>query len=310
MSYKLNRFIVVACLMLLANSAIARPWYVAPRIQMSAGYDDNPALNSFFDSGVPDTGGVISGSSPFAIIGGDVRLGSESESDLIAFDFLATARRYSDAPELDSEYFLGSALYEKNGLNNDYGIATGYTSDSRLETQLIDIGIIDADYNRNEFFFRPTLTTRFSPLWVGDFALGYSDVKYNEPPEDERITDFTDFEVFSGLARLNRTISERLSVFGFVDFSHYRPTEPAFFGLTRDEFSSIQLGFDYSVSEQWSFHLSAGPGRTNSDVFGVEETFKFTGPVYDAGINYTGERNIFDASYFEPLSPQEMAVWL
>lgn len=299
MSYKFNCFIAVACLMLTANSASARPWYVTPGLLMTAGYDDNPALNSFFDSGEPDTGRILSGSSPFATFGGDIRLGSESESDLIAFDLAATARRFSDAQELDSEFFLASALYEKNGINNDYGIVTGYTSDSRLETQLIDTGIISEDYNRNEFYFRPTLTTRFSPLWVGDFALGYSDVKYDQGPEDEGIgTDFVDFENVFGSARLNRIISERLSVFGFADFSRYQPTELTFVGLKRDDFMSLQLGVDYDVSEQLRFHISAGPGRTNSDVFGFEDAFKFSNPVYDASLSYTGERNTFEASYF------------
>lgn len=299
-SNKRNCFFVVACLMLTANSAIARPWYVEPRVQVSAGYDDNPAMDTFFDSDadIPEGERIIYGSSPFAIIGGDIRLGSESESDLIAFDFEAIARRYSDVPVLDSERLLASALYEKYGINNDYGLVAGFASDSSLETLLIDTGRFNENVARNTFFIRPTLTTRFSPMWVGDFELGYRDVTYDESEEEEMIgPDYIDFEDFGGSARLNRIISERLNIFGLAEFLHYRPTELTFIGLERDNFAAIQLGIDYQISEKLGFYVSGGPGRTNSDVFEIEETIKFTGPVYSAGIDYSGERNTVAASF-------------
>ena len=298
-----NRLITVALSLLFISSASARPWYIEPQLELSAGYDDNPGLetvsisDSETDSSI-DTSSLISDGGPLAYIGGEIRLGSETESDLIAFDFAALARRYNNAPELDSEYLLASALYQKTSLRHDYGFEVGATKDSTLETELLDTGRFNQDVDRQEIFIRPTLTSRFSQLWMGDFELGYSDISYDERTNSDGSSLFVDYEDVSGSAQIDRILSDRLQVFGLAEFLLYRPTEVVgLIGVERDDFAGIQLGFEYDINELLLFTISAGRGYTKTDLAEVEETIKHNSPIYNASMEYAGERTGFAFDY-------------
>lgn len=293
--YKRISFIVVAFLMLIASGANARSWYVEPQLNLSAGYDDNPRLESDLD---PNIDGLRTDGGPLVYAGGDIRLGSETDSDLLAFDFAVLVRRYDNSPELDSEYFRAAVLYQKAGIRNDFGIDAGVLTDSTFETELNDTGRLNSDVDRQEAYIRPTLTTRFSPLWSGDFALGYRDVTYDASTDDAGFDNFVDFEDFDGSFQLNRRVSERFSVFGLLEFLQYRPTESlGRIGLEKDDFKSVQLGLDYNLGEQLIFSLSAGRGYTDTDLVELEETIEYDTPIYAAGLEYTGQRNTIGADY-------------
>lgn len=285
----------IVVMVLSASSASARPWYAEPAISLSAGYDDNPTLLSASELADTTRQPEAIDNQSFALLGADVRLGSETDFDLLAFDFAVIARRYNES-ELDSEFARAAAMYEKRGIKQDYGFEAGFSRDSTLETELEDTGILEFNVDRDERFVGTNLTSRFSELLTGDFALEYRDVSF-----DSSTDTFTDFEDFGGSARLSRIITERFDVFGEVGYLRYLPTDLVEPGdIQRDDLVSLQFGIDYDLTEQVALTLSAGQAYLDTDRLGEDgQTVSFSdnNPVYNLGLDYVGQRNTVAAAF-------------
>lgn len=307
--YTRNIFIAVV-LVLSVNSASARPWFAHPSISLSAGYDNNPTLEVDPEEVDPDSNitdieldpEAVSESDQFedidnqsfGLIGGDVRIGSETGSDLIAFDFAAIARRFN-ASELDSEYLKASALYKATGMNHDYGFEAGVTTDSTLETELEDTGRLEENLDRDAVYVQSDLKSRFSPKLIGDFSLSHREVSF-----DGGTGTFIDYKELTASAKLNRIISERLSTFGLLEYLRYRPMNEIQLGDNKeDDFTGIQIGFNYNLTEPLALSLSAGRGFTETEQLGEEESVSISenNTIYNVGLSYTGDRNSLDANY-------------
>ncbi len=300
---KLTRIVLplISVALVYSYSAKARPWYVEPGVALSAGYDDNPTLRSDAVADLVDDVGQIDliEDESFALVSGDIRLGSDSESDLIAFDFAAIARRYNDS-DLNSEYLRTTALYQKNGEKQDYEIEVGFSRDTTLETELEDTGLLEFNVDRDQRFIRSSLVSRFTQSLIGEFDLGYRDVSF-----DGGTDDFTDFEDLAGSAKLDRIISERMSLFGLAEFLRYQPTGTVGPGeIERDDFSSLQLGINYNLTQQLALSISAGRGfidteLSNNTDAGADGTSSFSenSTIYSVGLGYEGQRNSIDAVF-------------
>lgn len=296
-AYTRNISIVAMILMLTGNSAYARPWFAEPSVSLSAGYDDNPTLETDSAVNLNDDSVLLDdfGDQSFAIVGGNIRFGSETGADLIVFDLGATARRYNDS-ELDSESADISALYQKNGINNDIVLTAGFSRDSTLETELEDTGRLEENADRDEVFIGSTLTSRFSDRWGGEFVLGYSDVSFDSNTTDR----FTDFEELTASAQLGRIVSQRLTVFGLVNYTSFMPTGFIDVGeIEQDDFTSVQLGINYNVTEPLVLLLSAGRGFIDTEQVGENGINDFSGnsTVYNIGLDYTGKRNTIGTNF-------------
>ena len=290
----------------LTNVAVARPWFIEPVVLFSAGYEDNPFLIADEeeiaidgDSEIEDTG-----SQSFGEIGGRIRLGTELESDLIAFDAAAFARRYDDSI-LDTERFFASFLYNNLGLVHDWGFETGYVERTSISSFIADptgtigfdeFGRFRGDRDIQEIYIRPSLTSRFSTNLLGEGTFRYRDVTFDEP-----IDTTTDYEDFQLNYQLRQTVSERTSVSGLVNVLLYRPTEPVttLGEIDEEDVTDVQIGFDYIAAENLTLFLSAGAGYRETTLLGLEGVSRFTDtiPTYNASVNYTGLRNTFSFIY-------------
>ena len=300
MTNKQISLVVSMILIFVSNSAMARQWFIEPEVQLSGGYEDNPSLVS--DSDIA-AGADEEDSESFGELGVRLRLGSEQESDLIAFDAAAFARRYDDS-DLDTDRLLAALLYEKSGQKHDLRLRTGYVErnsvssflgDPAADIVLDDSGRFSDDRDQEEFFIRPVLISRYSASWLGRLSAGYRDVSFDEPVDRS-----TEFEEFIVGYELRRILSERTSVYGNLNLLLYRPTESIELGeVVEENTADLQFGVDYLASERVTLFFSAGPGYFETDVLTIEgeRSFDDTTQVYTGGIVFTGQLSSFTASF-------------
>lgn len=292
-------YLTVIVLLLITNSVNARPWFARPGLTMTLGYDDNLTLESDAvtelnnDSFVDDDADNI-GDQGFVFIGGDVRFSSETGGDLIAIDLSASARRYNES-DLDSETFDISALYNRDGIKNSIALEAGFLRASTIETELEDTGVLEENFNRDEVFIDSELTKSISEQWEGVFTLGYNDVSF-----DTNSGQFTNYEQYKASAKLNKIFSERLTAFGLINFTSFKPTELVEVNqIEQDDFTSVQLGVNYNLTEQLVGLISVGRGFIDTNQFEENGSVSFseTTTVYNLELNYTGERNTIGAVF-------------
>ena len=300
-------FGVVIYLAIATNYAMARQWFIEPEVLIAGGYEDNPFfVTDIEDVVIADPAGTNeTGGQGFGEFSGRIRLGSESESDLIAFDAAAFTRRFFEDSILDNDRLLATFRYDRTGLKHDGGIVTGYVKRNSISSflgtpgsdiVLDDFGRFRGDRDQEELFVRPSLTSRFSTSLVGVLSAGYRDVTYDEPVDTS-----TEFEEFVAQYQLRQTLSERTVLHGTAGVLLYRPTEPVDVGEVEEaNFLDLLLGVDYIASERATLFFAAGPGeveRERLEPGGGRVNFSESTEVVSAGIRFTGERSEFTANY-------------
>jgi hypothetical protein len=155
------------------------------------------------------------------------------------------------------------------------------------ETAFSPFGRTQLDVDRNELFILPTLTSRFSSNWTGDFGFGYRDLEYDDPGDS-----YVDYEEFNVFAELRRFISERTNLIGVVNTLFYRPKAFDELGdVEQEDAYSLMVGLDHRVNPQFGASFVVGPGSVDTTVVGTDGFLEFSDdkPVYILDLNYTGQ---------------------
>lgn len=271
---------VVAMLGFTAGGAQAEQWLATANAGSSAVYDDNPRLLSVGSEAVY---GLVTSAS--------LDLSRQTEQSRLGLVPRVVARRYTGDYALDSDdVYLNLDYVTRPSDRSEYSAGASYSRDGTLTSEFVPTGFVAANVPREVSGFRAAASRNLSEVTSVSGSVDYQDVQY----EDGLRYGLLDYQYWSGLGYVQRSVSERTSVslvarVGLLDV-------PRTGGESQEV--TVGLGLDRNWSERWRSSFYAGP--TFSEVNGRSNG---TNTSYRADIAGTWERSAFRVAAERLLSP-------
>jgi hypothetical protein len=241
----IRKTIIAFSLGLIACAADAAEWKIDPKLQFTAGYNDNIRLRA--DNEVSSAEATFS---PSAIFG--VESPTSGISGTAGFDF----RRY----EADSNLDDNNARLDINSFHTlertRLGLDLGFIKDTTLDSQLEATGLVLDRVSRRRLSAAPSWTWLFDERTQLRASYSYSDVEY----QNAGGSGFVNYTLNSAQLSLTRAVTERAA--GSLTLSGTKTDNDNDVQSTN---TNLQGGLSYQFSETLSTSLFAGIRRTKVD---------------------------------------------
>ncbi|MCP3670183.1 MAG: hypothetical protein GY814_07070 [Gammaproteobacteria bacterium] len=262
-----RRFWLVAaivCCSVVSGQAAAEKWYFEPVVSMRIGYNDNTQLKT--DSEIETTASYITGYAAF---------GFRTEVSDVSLTAKMIDRRFDNYKDLNTnDQFIKLKSSVRSGQNR-FGLGADYQRESTRTSEF--------DYSGYSSTNKIKITKSVSPYWSRaltertSLQLGgdYTDVVY----EDAELTGLSDYTNKSIYASMQHSLSERTMLQAVASKSLYSSDSTEF------DSTSVQVGFDYRLSETFSVDLLLGPKYIKSEYVGSsgKESSSDVGRLIDIG---------------------------
>jgi len=269
-------------LLLAVGNLNAIEWSLNSSLHTSYGYNDNRFLTI-----QPETVSSV-------VIQPDINFRAEEKNWETMFKARLRSNNYSDSKlDSDDQYYMANGSYRSE--RETYSIKGSYDLKSNLDTESSDFGLSNVRINRTTTTISPSYSYMLTERLQSSLSYTMTESKY----DDSVSADFVSYEIDTGSASLEYSLSERNKLNASVQYMDYLSLN----GLSEYQLLTLRAGLSRQFTENFMADFQIGTSErdvinrntSTIDFFGTlisltqESGFNDSGFVVDAGFELKTE---------------------